>query len=89
MHICILNTPPQTAYDHLTLNDPCQAYRACKMFCLHARKGFHEHVHGLLIGWAINELDGASLDDIADKVILDIDMFGACMVLSAVCKCNC
>ena len=49
---------------------------------------FGEDVGGHFVSRAINELDVALLD-VADKVVSDVDMLGACMVIVVLSKCDC
>ena len=88
MRVCILNTPPQTPPRCSSSNNSRQAHCTRKVLRFRAREGLCQHICGLLISWAVDEFYGAGLDDVADKMVTDINMFGACMVLSAVCKGN-
>ena len=51
------------------------------MFDLRGGQRFGERVGEHLIGWAINDLEGTLFDNPADKVELDVNMFGAGVVL--------
>jgi len=51
------------------------------MFCLWAWKGFSKRIGCHVVGRAINKLDGSIVDDEADKVVMNVDVFGLSMVV--------
>ena len=66
----------------------CEAKCAHEMLCLRTRKGFSEDVGCHLLGRTINQLDRASLDDVTNEMIMDINVLCAGMVMSIFRECN-
>ena len=54
----------------------------CKMLDLEARQSLSQYVSDLVFGWAVNELDGAGVDYVTNKMVPNIDMFGSRVILS-------
>jgi len=52
-----------------------------EMLCLRTRQCFGKHVSSHVLCWTIFEAERAILDDIMDKVVVDVDMFGTSMEL--------
>ena len=56
------------------------------MLHLRGRKGFRQGVGNHVVGWAINEVQGAVLDHPPYEVVADVDMFRASVVLVILCE---
>jgi len=59
------------------------------MFCLHARKSLRENICCHLVGRAVDEFDVASLDDVPNEVVPNVDVFCSGMVVAIFCECDC
>jgi hypothetical protein len=73
----------QYSPSNLTKSHSCR-----KMFCLRARQGFSKRVRGLVVGGAINQLDGAGLNNVTNEVVAYVDVFRACVIVAAVRECD-
>ena len=56
-----------------------EAHRSSEMLHLDGGKGLREDVGGLLVRRAVDESNRAGLDRVADEMVPDVDMFGACV----------
>jgi hypothetical protein len=61
----------------------------CEVFGLDTREGFGKSVSSHFISRAINGFDVTLFNDIVDKMIPDVDMLSACMVVVILGKHDC
>ena len=54
------------------------------MLGFHRRQHFSKRVHSHVVSRTIDKLDGVGIYDITDEGIMNIDMFGASMVVAIV-----
>ena len=52
-----------------------------EMLHLHAWQCFGKRVSSLFVGRAVDQLDSSGIDDVADEMVADVDVFGACVIL--------
>ena len=58
------------------------------MLCLQTWHHFDKHVSSHVLSWTILEAEGTILNDIANKMVTDIDVFRVSMKLVIFCKGN-
>src|ERR1700761_9588762 len=59
-----------------------------EVLCLYARQWFRERVGDHVVCRAVDELNGSLGDDVPNKVVPDIDMLRAGVVLVLLCECD-
>ena len=52
------------------------------MFSFCARQSFRERVGSHVVRRAVDESNGLVFDDVADEVVMNVDVFRACMKIS-------
>ena len=82
-HYCPLHPAPTCPDAHSLQHSPsgrCETEGRCEVLNLHGRESLCEDVSGLVISWAVDELNRASLNGVADKMVAYVDMLHLSMV---------
>src|SRR5260221_9236650 len=89
----IRETTPECSYRGLySQYSPSNRYEpksSCKMFHLRRGKGFRECIRHHLVGRAIDKSNLSLFNDPTDKMITDVDVFRASVILMLLCERDC
>ena len=70
----------QFVFQHSPSN-PCKSKCTHEIFCLGAQQGFGQNVGSHFVGGAIGDFDIASLNDVSDVMVPDVNVFCTGMVV--------